>query len=183
MSKSEFLKKISNSTVHKAAGSLATGCSQEPPAGTPPTPGGHSCRKLPFTAYGTFFSGMLEQRNSTSQIMDWPGTVRPAAFGNKLEGEGKIESCSFLGEGNTWRNQIYLATISVYPLLDMIIVCLVTIPHLDLIMIHWIKWIQWNYFRKNPYIGTMYKNQIPSIISFSFQIFLWFHIFQDLKPI
>ena len=44
------------------------------------TPRGHSCRWLPFTAYGTFFSGMVKQCNSASQIMEWPGTMRQAAL-------------------------------------------------------------------------------------------------------
>ena len=48
------------------------------PAGTPPR--GHSCWQLPLTAYRTFFSGMVEQWNCTSQIMVWLGTVRLAAL-------------------------------------------------------------------------------------------------------
>ena len=43
-------------------------------------PRGHSCLQLPFTTYGTFFSGTMEQWNGTSQIMERPGTVRPAAL-------------------------------------------------------------------------------------------------------
>ena len=99
-----------NSVIHKAAGSLVTGCSlqnrkmsvgnsctewfpkavlyggrqsssfvnsavttghSQKAAGwnTPPPPG-HSCWQLPFTAYRTFFSGMVEQWNCTSQIME-----------------------------------------------------------------------------------------------------------------
>ena len=48
--------------IHKADGSLATG------------------QRLPFTTYETFFSGMVEQWNCTSQIIEQLGTVRPVAL-------------------------------------------------------------------------------------------------------
>ena len=67
-----------NSAVCKAADSLAKGCSQKATGWNAPR--GCSSRWLPFTAYGTFFSGTVEQWNCISQIMKRLGTVRPAAL-------------------------------------------------------------------------------------------------------
>ena len=47
--------------IHKADGSLATSCSQN--AAGRNAPRDCSCQWLPFTAYGKFFSGMVEQWN------------------------------------------------------------------------------------------------------------------------
>ena len=64
------------SAIHKAAGSLASGRSQnshqsEPPPKGVPAGGSHSQPMGHFS---------VEQWNCTSQIMEWPGTVRPAAL-------------------------------------------------------------------------------------------------------
>ena len=66
-----FKLPMTYSAIHKNAGSLATGRSQKAAAWNHP-------QRLPITAYGTFFSGKVELLNCTSQIMERPGTVRPA---------------------------------------------------------------------------------------------------------
>ena len=58
-----------NSTIHKATGSLVTGHSQK------------SCQQEPPPeAIPSLMASQLEQWNSTSQIMERLGTVRPTAL-------------------------------------------------------------------------------------------------------
>ena len=69
---------FTNSAIHKAAGSSVTVCSQN--AAGRNAPRDCSCCWLSFTAYGSFFSGTVERWNSTSQIMERPGTARLTAL-------------------------------------------------------------------------------------------------------
>ena len=69
-----------NSTIHKAAGSLVIGHS--PNSASRNAPRTYSSQWLPFTAYGTFFSGTMEQWNCTSQIMEQPGSREASSFVN-----------------------------------------------------------------------------------------------------